>query len=207
MVAGAYPHRAPFIPLWRQVYFRPFLIFTAVVLTGTVVVMFQLRTAVMRPGFSVLELFLAIQAIGIPKRFGIFFPESDVQTQYGMHAYDTLVELERMFAAAARPVRAGTAAAGELPVHGIRFERVSFAYPESNQRVLAKLDLELVAGESTAVVGLNGAGTTLVKLLSRLYEPDAGRIRSTKCHRRVRSSPVVRISGKGRRCLHVRRWH
>jgi ATP-binding cassette subfamily B protein len=54
---------------------------------------------------------------------------------------------------------------------------VRFAYPGSERGVLADLDLELVAGQSTAIVGLNGAGkTTLVKLLAGLYQPDAGRI-------------------------------
>jgi ATP-binding cassette subfamily B protein len=43
--------------------------------------------------------------------------------------------------------------------------------------VLDKLNLVLPAGRCTAIVGLNGAGkTTIVKLLSRLYEPTAGRL-------------------------------
>jgi ATP-binding cassette subfamily B protein len=43
--------------------------------------------------------------------------------------------------------------------------------------VLDGLDLELVAGTSTALVGVNGAGkSTLVSLLSRLRDPSAGRI-------------------------------
>jgi ATP-binding cassette subfamily B protein len=43
--------------------------------------------------------------------------------------------------------------------------------------VLAGLDLELPAGRSTAIVGLNGAGkTTVVKLLAGLYRPDRGQI-------------------------------
>jgi ATP-binding cassette subfamily B protein len=43
--------------------------------------------------------------------------------------------------------------------------------------VLRGLDLTIEAGRSLAIVGLNGAGkTTLVKLLARLYEPQAGRI-------------------------------
>ncbi len=43
--------------------------------------------------------------------------------------------------------------------------------------VLRDLDLTIPAGRPLAIVGLNGAGkTTLVKLLARLYEPQAGRI-------------------------------
>lgn len=64
-----------------------------------------------------------------------------------------------------------------LPARSIRFEGVSFQYPGTTAEVLAGVDLELRAGERTAIVGLNGAGkTTLVKLLCRFYEPTAGRI-------------------------------
>ena len=43
--------------------------------------------------------------------------------------------------------------------------------------MLDRLDLEIPAGGSLAIVGLNGAGkTTLIKLLARLYEPTSGRI-------------------------------
>jgi ATP-binding cassette subfamily B protein len=60
---------------------------------------------------------------------------------------------------------------------GIRFEHVDFAYPGTSRRVLEDVNLVLPAGAVVAVVGENGAGkTTLVKLLSKLYEPTAGRI-------------------------------
>ncbi len=60
---------------------------------------------------------------------------------------------------------------------GIRFERVSFAYPGTGALVLREVDLALPAGAVVAVVGENGAGkSTLVKLLSRFYQPTSGRI-------------------------------
>ena len=60
---------------------------------------------------------------------------------------------------------------------GIRFEHVDFAYPGTDRLVLEGVDLALPAGAVVAVVGENGAGkTTLVKLLSKFYEPTAGRI-------------------------------
>ncbi len=60
---------------------------------------------------------------------------------------------------------------------GIRFESVSFAYPGTDATVLHDIDLQLESGKITALVGANGSGkTTLIKLLCRLYDPDAGRI-------------------------------
>ncbi|MEA3055800.1 MAG: ATP-binding cassette, subfamily bacterial, partial [Actinomycetota bacterium] len=60
---------------------------------------------------------------------------------------------------------------------GIALEHVDFAYPGTDRLVLEDVNLFLPAGAVVAVVGENGAGkTTLVKLLSKLYEPSAGRI-------------------------------
>lgn len=57
------------------------------------------------------------------------------------------------------------------------FENVSFKYPGAERYALKNLNLTLKAGESLAVVGLNGAGkTTFIKLLLRLYVPTSGRI-------------------------------
>lgn len=60
---------------------------------------------------------------------------------------------------------------------GIRFDKVSFAYPGTDRLVLEDVTLDLRAGSVIAIVGENGAGkTTLVKLLCRLYQPTSGRI-------------------------------
>ena len=60
---------------------------------------------------------------------------------------------------------------------GFIFERVSFSYPGSCRRVLDCLDFHLHPGERVTLIGENGQGkTTLVKLLSRLYDPTGGRI-------------------------------
>ena len=66
---------------------------------------------------------------------------------------------------------------GPLPQDGIRFEGVSFSYPGASQPALRDIDLHIKPGESLALVGENGSGkTTLIKLLTRLYRPDSGRI-------------------------------
>jgi ATP-binding cassette subfamily B protein len=68
--------------------------------------------------------------------------------------------------------------AAPLTLHrGIRFEGVTFRYPGSERVALNDFNLTIPAGQVAALVGPNGAGkSTLIKLLCRLYDPDAGRI-------------------------------
>ena len=74
------------------------------------------------------------------------------------------------------------AAASDLAVpgglrHGIRLDRVTFAYPGTSRTVLDDVSVTLPAGAVVAIVGENGAGkTTLVKLLAKMYEPSSGSI-------------------------------
>lgn len=71
----------------------------------------------------------------------------------------------------------GTATEGPMPGEGVRFEGVGFTYPGADTPALQHIDLHLPPGCKLALVGHNGSGkTTLIKLLTRLYEPDAGRI-------------------------------
>src|SRR5207247_745146 len=59
----------------------------------------------------------------------------------------------------------------------IEFDGVSFKY-ERNQTVLDNFSLTINPGETIAIVGPSGAGkSTIVHLLLRFYEPDAGAIR------------------------------
>jgi len=75
------------------------------------------------------------------------------------------------------PKSKGWATKGLIPGDGIRFENVSFQYPGSLKPALKNVSLHLTPGEKLAIVGENGSGkTTLIKLLTRLYTPDAGRI-------------------------------
>ncbi|MEU0571408.1 ABC transporter ATP-binding protein [Nonomuraea sp. NPDC005983] len=64
----------------------------------------------------------------------------------------------------------------EAPRGRLRFEGVRFAYVEERP-ILPGLDLTVPAGQSVALVGATGAGkTTLAKLISRFYDPTAGRV-------------------------------
>lgn len=61
--------------------------------------------------------------------------------------------------------------------HTIEFVDVSFRYPGTKRDVLKNISFTVRPGETMALVGLNGAGkTTLIKLLTRLYDPTAGKI-------------------------------
>jgi ATP-binding cassette subfamily B protein len=71
----------------------------------------------------------------------------------------------------------GSAQRGPNPEDGLRFEHVSFRYPGATEPALVDIDIHLLPGSSLALVGENGSGkTTLIKLLTRLYNPDSGRI-------------------------------
>ena len=60
---------------------------------------------------------------------------------------------------------------------GFTFKQVSFRYPQTEKWILRDISFTLHPGEKLALVGENGAGkTTLIKLLTRLYDPDEGRI-------------------------------
>ena len=79
------------------------------------------------------------------------------------------------------PLMAASAAGIPVPdpiKHGVAFEDVYFTYPGTDTPVLSGVSFEISPGESAAFVGSNGSGkTTIVKLLCRFYEPDAGSIK------------------------------
>lgn len=60
---------------------------------------------------------------------------------------------------------------------GFEFRNVSFAYPDTTRRVLKDFSFTLRPGERVALIGENGQGkTTIVKLITRLYDPTEGQI-------------------------------
>ncbi|MFI7440022.1 ABC transporter ATP-binding protein [Nonomuraea indica] len=74
----------------------------------------------------------------------------------------------------------------------VRFEGVRFAYVEE-MPILPGLDLTVPAGQSVALVGATGAGkTTLAKLISRFYDPTAGRVLLDGVDLRELDEPTLR---------------
>jgi ATP-binding cassette subfamily B protein len=85
---------------------------------------------------------------------------------------------ERVFALLDEPEESPEAA-GSVPAGGrgrLVFENVSFSY-SPDKPLIADLSLVAEPGQTVAIVGPTGAGkTTLVNLMMRFYEIDAGRI-------------------------------
>ncbi|MEU9860833.1 ABC transporter ATP-binding protein [Streptomyces sp. NPDC047971] len=79
-----------------------------------------------------------------------------------------------------RPESSRPHAAGATPPDGVRFENVTFRYPDApddTPPVLDGVDLHIRSGETLALVGGTGSGkTTLTALVPRLHEATAGRI-------------------------------
>ncbi|MCF7481625.1 cysteine/glutathione ABC transporter ATP-binding protein/permease CydC [Vibrio sp. J1-1] len=60
----------------------------------------------------------------------------------------------------------------------IEFDKISFAYPDGQQKVLSDLSLSLPLGSKTAVVGQTGSGkSTLIQLLCRYWDVNQGEVR------------------------------
>lgn len=59
----------------------------------------------------------------------------------------------------------------------VRFDDITFGYPSQGAPVFEHLTLHIPAGQSVAIVGVNGVGkSTLIKLLCGLYRPQAGTV-------------------------------
>ena len=143
------------------------------VMVADAVALGLLARAAARGEISVGQLTTYIQAVFGIARIGIMGPEDD-QIQGGVASVDGALRVQA--AVPATTTGAGRPC-GSMPQQCIRFEGVSFRYPGGHEDVFDGFDLEIPAARSIAVVGANGAGkTTLVKLLSRLYEPTAGRL-------------------------------
>ncbi|MER3433789.1 MAG: long-chain fatty acid--CoA ligase [Leptolyngbya sp. ERB_1_1] len=88
--------------------------------------------------------------------------------------------VERVSEVLNEPIEIRDRADGHIPPSSkageIRFEKVWFAY-KSDEYVLQDLDFTIRPGEQVALVGPTGAGkSSIIRLLSRLYEPTRGRI-------------------------------
>jgi ABC-type transport system involved in cytochrome bd biosynthesis fused ATPase/permease subunit len=109
----------------------------------------------------------------------LYLPFRRLGAEYHASA-DGLAVAERMFALLDTPPIApggGLRCAPNPRRAPVRFERVCFSYPNRRRQVLDRLDMELLPGETLALMGESGAGkSTVASLLLGLIEPTAGRI-------------------------------
>lgn len=100
--------------------------------------------------------------------------------------FETLeVPIERPRALTSAPDTLGESRGEGLEQHSmlppiqkeVRFESVTFSYPNSTNPALIDINLTVPKGQSIAMVGRNGSGkTTLLAMLPRFYDPQAGRV-------------------------------
>ena len=63
------------------------------------------------------------------------------------------------------------------PIETIKFENVSFAYPETKENILKNISFEINQGETVAIIGATGSGkSSLANLLLRMYDVTDGQI-------------------------------
>jgi ATP-binding cassette subfamily B protein len=85
--------------------------------------------------------------------------------------------IQEVFATVPAVVDPATPAVLANPRGHLRFEHVSFAFPDADEPTLRDVDLDLAPGETLAIVGATGSGkTALTALPARLYDVTAGRI-------------------------------
>jgi len=104
--------------------------------------------------------------------------ERFTQIQGGLTAVERIGELlEQPVEIRDRPTALAPAATPACEGAGeVVFENVSFAY-RPDEPILSDLSFRISPGEHVALVGPTGSGkTTVIRLLCRLYEPQAGRI-------------------------------
>nr|WP_161558242.1 ATP-binding cassette domain-containing protein [Streptomyces antimycoticus] len=147
-------------------------------------------SALLLPGLAAARGDLSVSALMtvIVAAWGVFqiasMGREAFDIEYGLGAVRALERLNTTQHGIATSAGIDVQQVGELsatPEEGapatLRTEGLVFAYPGSQHRVIDGLDLTVRSGEVLALVGHNGVGkTTLIKLLSGLYLPTAGRL-------------------------------
>jgi ATP-binding cassette, subfamily C, bacterial CydC len=105
-----------------------------------------------------------LQLVGVTRHWGL-------TTAAAVRVFDLIEEPS--------PVdRSGRARLAPGTVPAVEFDNVTFRWPDSDTPALQEVSFSVEPGETVALVGHSGAGkSTCAALLSRFYDPDAGRIR------------------------------
>jgi len=106
-----------------------------------------------------------------------FLPVSEI-SQVSRQLADTIAATRRLHVVSQEPEPVQDGPSRIPAVEGglsIRFDQVDFHYPGRSTTVLDKLDFEIPAGSTVAIVGASGAGkSTIANLLLRFWDPQQG---------------------------------
>lgn len=92
--------------------------------------------------------------------------------QRGMSAAETVFEMID----APLEHDTGTTVLGHATGH-LQFDNVSFRYSDNNPLALSGVSLDILPGQTVALVGVSGGGkSTFVNLVTRFYSPQSGRL-------------------------------
>ncbi|MDW7659050.1 MAG: ABC transporter ATP-binding protein [Bacillota bacterium] len=153
----------------------PFMSLTSAISTALAVLFGGLMIV---NGESAITVGVIMAFISYTNRF--FIPLRDISQVYGVYQ-NAAASAERIYKylklpntiqPPKQPVKLTSPLKGE-----IRFDQVSFGY-EPGKNILENFELELPAGQITAIVGPTGAGkSTLIRLIPRLYDVGSGAVR------------------------------
>jgi glucan exporter ATP-binding protein len=119
------------------------------------------------------------QVIAFTGFAGLLISRLDQVAAFFNQIFEARAKLVDFYAIEDEPdLEAARANLPDIHVHdgSVAFENVSFTYPGAATGI-HDITLNVPAGKTVAIVGPTGSGkTTLVNLLQRTYEPDAGRI-------------------------------
>ena len=169
---------AGFRPVWdrRRTNAKWSVLAGGLHLAGTAIAILLVGRAAMAGELPLTEIATTVPAILGVAMSGNGY--SVVQVRRGLSAYRAMKRLPETIAERhPEPVATTKHRVETMPAREVRFENVSFRYPNSEVDVLKNLTLTIRAHEALALVGVNGAGkSTLVKLLGGAYQPTSGRI-------------------------------
>jgi ATP-binding cassette subfamily B protein len=131
-----------------------------------------------------LSLGMLIAFVSLVQMF--FAPVTDIAEKYtllqsamagGERVFKLMDTDERVPDEGRKSIAVNVLPAGKLPVGRIEFDNVRFAY-KKGEDVLKGLSFTVNPGETAAIVGYTGAGkTTIINVLTRLWDVDSGEIR------------------------------
>jgi ATP-binding cassette, subfamily B, bacterial len=128
-----------------------------------------------RPGFTIATFSFLVQTIlNVQSNISQLFSTLSSIADQALFLTDLLAFFEMKPTVQSTP----NALPAPRPIHqGFEFRNVSFRYPGTERLILSGLNFRLEPGERIALIGQNGQGkTTIVKLITRLYDPTAGEV-------------------------------